>query len=411
MKILFVSEDIPYPSMGGLAKHTLTLARTLVKAGHQVDLLGGDQHPIAIAGTEGQFGGCFFGELSGHLAGWKEHSLGMFLPLKRSWLARRFARCIMRRARGYDVIHYHGHVPNVASYIPDNVNFVQTRHDQGSDCLIHTRFRDGEVCARLDPVACAGCVATRPNPLQRAVSAATVRRYRRDVAEAFQRHKTIFVSDMLRRNFSRIAGPRHWGTVVHNFVDLENLRAALATTRDAHHTGSSRVNVFVAAKLWPPKGVGFFLRTLVPHMPDYMHVTISGDGGEEQRLRSEFEGERIRFLGWCDYPTTLEITSACDAIVMPSVWEEAFGTTTLEGLLLGKPVFALDRGATPELRRYETFHRQLRLHANMESLVLDLVNYRPAPTMAPELDGRGGVEHAVQRLIEIYRAPPGAISS
>ena len=40
----------------------------LVKAEHEVDLLGGDQHPIEVAGEEGQFGGRFFGELHGHLA-------------------------------------------------------------------------------------------------------------------------------------------------------------------------------------------------------------------------------------------------------------------------------------------------------------------------------------------------------
>ena len=40
MRILLVSEDIPYPSMGGLAKHVLTLARALVKAGHEVRYTG-----------------------------------------------------------------------------------------------------------------------------------------------------------------------------------------------------------------------------------------------------------------------------------------------------------------------------------------------------------------------------------
>ncbi len=411
MRILLVSEDVPYPSMGGLAKHALNLARALAKAGHEVGFLGGNQHPIAVAGAEGEFGGRFFGELSGHLAGWKEQSLGVFLPPKRGWIARGFARRIMRRARDYDVIHYHGHFPNVASYIPINVNFVQTRHDQGSDCLIHTRFRDGEVCERLDPADCAECIAKRPNALQRAVSSAAVSRYRGEVARAFRRHKTVFVSEMLRRNFARTAGPADWGAVVHNFVDLESLRAALAATRARHREQSSKVEVFVAAKLYPPKGVTPFLRTLVPRLPGGMHVTIAGDGPDEQRLRSEFEGERVRFLGWCDYPTTLEITSACDAIVVPSVWEEGFGTTTLEGLLLGKPVFALDRGATPELRRYETFQGQLRLHADMESLVGDLMHYRPAQAIVPELDGRGGVEHAMQRLLEIYRSPPGGIRS
>lgn len=411
MRILIVSEDVPYPSMGGLAKHALVLARALVRAGNEVDFLGGNQHPIEVAGAEGQFGGRFFGELSGHLAGWKEQRLGVFLPLKRSWLARCFARRIMLRARDYDVIHYHGHIPNVASYIPKDVNFVQTRHDQGSDCLIHTRFRDGKICTRLDPADCAACIAKRPNLLQRAVSAAAVSRYRRDVARAFRRHKTVFVSEMLRRNFTRTAGPAEWGAVVHNFVDLENVRAVLAATRGRGREDGGKVEVFVAGKLWPPKGVGPFLRTLVPRMPDGMHVTIAGDGPDEQPLRSEYEGERVRFLGWRAPDETLRLAAIADVVVVPSAWEEPCATVVLEGLLLEKPTFALASGGTPELVVYARHADQLRLHANMESLVEDLVRFRPAHAIGTELGGRGGVEYAMQRLLEIYRAPPGAIRS
>ncbi len=126
MRILVVSEDIPYPNMGGLAKHALNLARALVRAGHEVDILGGDQHALEVAGDEGKFGGQFFGELNGHHAGWKELTLGMLLPPKRTWVAKRFAGTILRHAHRYDVIHYHGHVPNVARFVPAGINFIQT---------------------------------------------------------------------------------------------------------------------------------------------------------------------------------------------------------------------------------------------------------------------------------------------
>ena len=101
MRILIVSEDIPYAAMGGLAKHALNLARALVKLGHTVDILGGDQHPLAIAGPEGEFGGKFFGALSGHRAGWKERSLGVYIPFKRTWLAQRFSKIISDHAKAY----------------------------------------------------------------------------------------------------------------------------------------------------------------------------------------------------------------------------------------------------------------------------------------------------------------------
>ncbi|HVL75547.1 MAG TPA: glycosyltransferase family 4 protein [Noviherbaspirillum sp.] len=403
MRILLVSEDIPYPNMGGLAKHVLNLARALVRAGHEVDLLGGDQHPIDVCGEEGRFGGRFFGELNGHHAGWKENSLGMFVPPKRSAIARRFARIILRRAAGYDVIHYHGHVPNVGRYIPDHVNFVQTRHDQGSDCFRHTRFNSGRICASTDARDCAGCITNQPNRLQRAVSAAAVVRFRREVADSFRRHKTVFVSDMLLKNFGRTMGPGPWGTTVHNFTDrteLEKIRAAAAQLPPA-----PLFQVFIAAKLYPAKGIEPFLRAAVPRLRADMAITIAGDGPDEARLRTEFESSRVQFLGWCAPDKTLKLAAASDAVVVPSVWEEPCATTVLEGLFLGKPTFALARGGTPELAAYAAEPGQLRLHADMDSLVGDLMSFsrRAYGFAAP---GLGSADGAARHLLDIYRQPP-----
>ncbi|HYD78477.1 MAG TPA: glycosyltransferase family 4 protein [Paucimonas sp.] len=406
MRILLVSEDIPYPNMGGLAKHVLNLARALVRAGHEVDLLGGDQHPLAVAGEEGEFGGRFFGELSGHTAGWKEIRFGMFMPPRRSWLARRFARIILRRAPGYDVIHYHGHVPNVARYIPTGVNFVQTRHDHGSECIMRTRFRDGAVCASVDPADCARCRTACPNALQRAVSAVAVIRFRREVADGFGRHKTIFVSEMLRRNFARALGPGPWGEVLHNFIDVVRLEQVRAAVRPPTDGG---FHVFIAAKLYPEKGVEAFLRELSPRMPENMRLTIAGDGGDERKLRAAFVDRRIRFLGWCSPERTLELAAGAHAIVVPSIWEDPCPSTIFEGLLLGKPTFALARGGTPELAMYASSPQQLRLHDDMPSLVRDLIGFAPETAFAPPDGALGSADHAVRRLLEIYARPPGRL--
>ncbi len=403
LRILLVSEDIPYPNMGGLAKHVLTLARALVRAGHAVDLLGGDQHPITVCSDEGRFGGRFFGELNGHLAGWKEVRLGMFMPPKRRAIARRFARIILRHAPNYDVIHYHGHIPNVAHHIPQHVNFVQTRHDQGGDCFLHARFHHGGICASIDPHDCAGCITDRPNRLQRIVSTNAVTQYRNEVAEGFRRHKTVFVSDMLVRNFSRSMGPGPWGTTVHNFADrmeLERLRAAAALLPQ-----SPMFQVFVAAKLYPAKGVEPFLHALVPRLRPDMTVTIVGDGPDEAHLRERFADSRVQFLGWCSPDKTLKLAAASDAVVVPSVWEEPCATTVLEGLFLGKPTFALARGGTPELSIYAAEPGQLRLFAGMDSLVDDLVRFNRR-SYGYAKPGLGCADTAARRLLEIYRMTP-----
>jgi glycogen(starch) synthase len=403
MRILIVSEDIPYPSMGGLAKHALNLARALVRAGHEVDLLGNADNPIEVCGDEGKFGGRFFGELYGHHAGWKESSLGMYLPPKRTVIAKRFAKIILRHASAYDAIHYHGHIPNVAHFLPTDLNFVQTRHDQGSDCLQHTRFRDGKICSSSDPSECASCINQRPNILQRAVSEAAVIRFRREVADGFKKHKTVFVSDMLHQNLRRTFGPGDWGITVHNFVDrtaLEKIReaAALLPTQKG-------VQVFIAAKLYPAKGVEQFLHALVPHLPPQMRITIAGDGPDEARMRANFENSQIQFIGWCDPDTTLRLAAAASAIVVPSVWEEPCATTVLEGLFLGKPTFALRRGGTPELAAYAAEPGQLRLHDNMESLVDDLVSLDPKTRFGFAADGLGSANQAAQKLLQLYRLP------
>lgn len=405
MRILIVSEDVPYASMGGLAKHALNLARALIRVGHTVDFLGGTQHPIEIAGSEGEFGGQFIGALNGHLVGWKEQRLGVYIPYKRSWVARRFARIIAENAHGYDVVHYHGHVPNLGRYLPTGIHFIQTRHDQGSDCLQHTRYRNGAVCTSVDPVDCAGCIAKNPNALQRTISAMAVRRYRREVAESFLRYPTVFVSDMLRHNFCRTMGEQSWGTVIHNFIDPEVL--AQAASLPLRLPDAAPIEVIVAGKLYPPKGIDQFIEIFSRRELSGFRLLVVGDGPQLSSLKARFASSQVCFLGWCDPLHTLRLTAGADVVVVPSVWEEAFGSTTLEGLLLGKPTLALALGGTPELACYAAHLKQLRLHMNLNALVDDLVLFAsplpPIQSTAPRLDGTGSAALAVERLLPLYQ--------
>ena len=401
-----VSEDLPSVGMGGLARHVLSLSRALVSTGHQVDLMGNDDVAISDAGPDFTIDGRFFPELRGQFDGWKEMSLGVFVPIKRSVIARRFARAIMRRAPHYDAIHYHGHLPNIGRYIPANVNFIQTRHDQGSDCLIHTRFKRGRICRSPDERHCAECRTWEPNALQRVVSTVAVRRFRREVAESFGRHKTVFVSDLLRKNLTRSLGPGHWGVTVHNFVDSEQLKSARAPSQEITIHGPLRV--FIAAKLYPAKGVESFLEVLAIKSDHGLSIDIVGDGSDEQRLRERFPF--ARFHGWQDWQSSLRLASRAHAIVVPSVCEEACPSTVLEGLLLGKTVFALHLGGTPELAAYECGPSQLRLHSTLHELVDALVNFRPRPDYPLSPRTPTGAAEAAGKLIALYRLPIGPIA-
>lgn len=406
MRILMVSEDLPTPSMGGLARHVLALCRALIHAGHTVDLMGNDDFPITNARDGLQFGGHFFPDLQGQFSGWKEMHLGVFMPGKRSLLARQFARAIQRRAAGYDVIHYHGHLPNIAYYLPMTINFLQTRHDQGSDCLIHTRFRRDEVCTDTDPQACAACRTHQPNRLQRSISALAVRRFRHEVQSGFARHKTVFVSDLLRQNLARSFGKGVVGITVHNFVDAAQLQAVRDSVRAL--PPSERLQVFIAAKLYPPKGVGALLELLSPHLGHRIAIDIAGDGEEEARLRERYG--QVNFHGWQNIDATLKLAMRAHVIVVPSVCEEACPSTVLEGLLLGKTVFALRRGGTPELAIYASRPDQLRLHDNLEALAQALLNFHSAPDGKVAPQAPADAVHAAGRLLALYSLPPGPIA-
>ncbi len=403
MRILMVSEDLPAVGMGGLARHVLALARGLTAEGHQVDLMGNDDVTPAQAGDEFALTGQFFPELRGQFDGWKEMQLGIFMPPKRSLIARRFARAILRRAPDYDVVHYHGHLPNIAYHLPPSVNFIQTRHDQGSDCLIHIRYKRGAICVSTNPTDCAECRTWQPNLSQKMLSALAVRRFRSEVRQGFLRHKTVFVSDLLQTNLARSFGQRRWGVTVPNFVDSARLQSLRRFSGTRAH---ERRRVFIAAKLYPAKGVEAFLEALAPHLDRSLQIEIAGDGSDEQRLRARFPA--VYFHGLLNSQDTLRLTAAADAIVVPSVCEEACPSTVLEALMLGKTVFALRLGGTPELAAYQSGPDQLRLHDTMAALVDALLAFRPRPDYPFAPQAPMGVADTAGRLLALYQLPPGA---
>lgn len=405
MKILLVSEDIPEVSMGGLAKHVLILARALAEAGHQVDLLCNAEQSWDSTNPELNLPGRIFRELRGYHRGWKELTLGCFMPPRRALTSRAFARHILAHADAYDVVHYHGHVPDVGAFIPDGVNFVQTRHDQGSDCLIHLRFRAGAPCREIAPRACASCVSNSPNALQQLVSGMAVAQFRERVGTAFRRHKTIFVSDFLRRNLCRTLGgqPSDWGEVIHTFLATRDIPKL--PTRPPNR---AERRVFGAGKLYGPKGFPALFAELAPRLPEDMIVGIAGGGPDEARLRAAHNDRRYRFLGWCDFATVMRETAEADFIVMPSIWEEPCSSTVLEGLALGKPVYALNRGGPPELARYEMYPGQLRLFDDMASLAEALVAARPVDRQVDPAAFTGTVARRLPEILAVYQAPARA---
>ena len=402
-----VSEDLPTPGMGGLARHVLALSRALIADGHTVDLMGNDDYHPDDADEKMTFDGLFFPELHGQFTGWKEMSLGVFMPWKRTFMAKRFATAILRRSSGYDAIHYHGHLPNLAFHLPEHINFIQTRHDQGTDCLTHTRFKNNEVCNSIDSITCAQCRSKHPNAVQRLVSAYAVDQYRDEVKQGINRHKTIFVSRHLRSNMQRCFGSSVSGMIMHNFIDSESIRATL--TKPTNQSLSDQIQIFIAAKLYPAKGVDSFLRTLAMHAHQSLQISVAGSGPDEAALRKAFPW--VTFLGWQTGEQTLQLTNAATAIVVPSICEESCATTVLEALALGKVVFALRRGGTPELAIYTNNDSQLQLFDDMLSLVKGLLNFSIHTIKLAPSQYQSNAIQAARVLLNFYALPAGPLTT
>jgi glycosyltransferase involved in cell wall biosynthesis len=396
MKVLMVSEDLPGAQLGGLGKHVVTMANALLDAGHEVAILGRKAGDPAVCGFQGRF----IGAIALAHPNWKESQLGCFNPVKRPWFARHLATLIARHASGFDVVHYHGHLPLVGAYVDRACPFVQTRHDQGSDCLVHLRFRGGAVCDALDARACAGCIGSALGLLRQHVSAMAVDGYRDRTATAFARHKTIFVSDFLRRRFqqARPAANLRRARVIPNVVDMARLQAAGSAPEPGHIVLAGRIDI--------GKGFDEFLAAAHARLPREARITIVGDGPGRAGLARRYASAHITFTGWRDYDSTVALTARAQLCIVPSVCEEACSTTVLEALALGRPCLALARGGTPELLRYQRYPGQLQLAPTMAALVDAMAPLLAAPVPAFDVGAPFGadVRQVLPQLLDYYAA-------
>lgn len=400
LRVLLVCENIPGAALGGLARHVVALGNALIDAGHAVTLMGRIAPQLDGQAEPSGFRGPFIAGFADPVRGWKERPIGAFNPWKRPWLARQIARAIVDRAADFDVVHYHGHLPMVGRYVPEGIPFLQTRHDQGGECIVHTRFRAGEVCTTTDPRVCATCIHPAPGPLRTAISAAAVRRYRREAAQAFSVHPVVFVSRLLLDNYCRAvpAAPGLQAHVVHNFVD----EAALREVAKASSTPQAgRFVVHVAGRIDAAKGVAPLLELLLPRMPAHWRLQVYGDGPERERVAA-LRDERLVLHGHQPLVVVLAAAAASDVTIVPSVLEEACGTVILEALRLGKPCYALRRGGTPELARYGD-PGQLRLFDDLPALV-DGVLAGAEPAGVWTGGESADVRARLPELLALYRA-------
>jgi len=401
MKILLVTEDVPVNPLGGAAKHAVLLGNALIDAGHKVEMLG-RQHSTDLETNIG-FSGKLHTGIDLSKTGLKSVAMGIFNPVRQLFVAWRIWKAIkLLDYKTFDVIHYHGHITELGVLVPRHVNYVHTLHDQGSECMTMLRFRNGAPCTSKYPIDCAGCATNQPNIIQKAVSATAVVLHRYIAQKAFKRHKAIFVSDFVLRRFKEVVGNTRdlHATVIHNFTDARSMQSLLKFTSPIKPK-NSRPIVLIAGRVDATKGQAAFLEALPDSLLEKIEVRIAGDGPDLVTLKAAHEERGVIFLGWLPQEDVYKETIKADACVVPSIWEEPCGTTSLEALALGKMVFALARGGSPEQMRYCSYPNQLRLFSDMTSLAkaVSLTEFAVAPN---EVSLKTDVTERLPEILNVY---------
>jgi glycosyltransferase involved in cell wall biosynthesis len=141
--------------------------------------------------------------------------------------------------------------------------------------------------------------------------------------------------------------------VIYNGVQIPEQLPTPDARRQAKEKLGFACNEFVVAyvgRLSEEKGIRFAIEAL-PACPSEVHLVIAGEGDLrpmlEQQVLEAGLSERVHFIGYTSNPH--EVFSAADAVVVPSLWDEAFGRVVVEAMASGAVVIASAVGGMQEI--------------------------------------------------------------
>lgn len=169
----------------------------------------------------------------------------------------------------------------------------------------------------------------------------------------------IAVSNFVGERLKRRSGiPAEKVSVIHNGVDLERFRPPADKLEKAEwkrrlfNADESVTVITYIGQLTEEKGLLVYLeaiRGMLPKHEDMLFVFVGAGPLEEHLVRyiKELKNNRVRFLGFRNDAEV--ILKASDLVIVPSVWQEAFGLVIGEALACGVPVIGSRIGGIPEV--------------------------------------------------------------
>jgi glycosyltransferase involved in cell wall biosynthesis len=239
------------------------------------------------------------------------------------------------------VVHIHalsmGLSPSIALALrAEKIPYVITAHDAGWACPTGYFYHFGKAkpCA-FEPLsmACLGSQCDKRSYVHKLYKVAKmvtldyVSQLKRDAAAI------IVPSAVLHQRLrSRVPSCTPVITLLNpvNTVDLG--------PRD--HSGTRFLFV---GRIWEEKGILELLQAIGEHYP----LTVIGDGPRRAELALRYP--QVRFLGWLPPERVAQEMRDALAVILPSVYLEAFGLVVAEALALGVPVVVSDRAGAASL--------------------------------------------------------------
>jgi glycosyltransferase involved in cell wall biosynthesis len=248
-----------------------------------------------------------------------------------------------------DVVHVHNTFFMVSPSVyeacqENNIPVVQTLHNYRLLCPAATFYRNGGVCEECVTHGLLRSVQHECYRDSRAVSAAiaimlTTHRSRQTWSKGIDAY--IAISRFVRNKFVESGFPAAKIFVKPNFVDPDPGERSCPGSDYALFVG----------RLSPEKGLSTLLEAW-RKLPIAVPLLIVGDGPLRGQLAADIARgclNNIRFAGPLSRSEVYKAMKKAAFLVVPSVWQEAFGLIVAEAFACGTPVLGSRIGGIPEM--------------------------------------------------------------
>ena len=162
----------------------------------------------------------------------------------------------------------------------------------------------------------------------------------------------VFVSEFIKNKFLTNIETKH-----NNIFVLPN-----GIKRDLKNLPKKQKKILFVGRLVKEKGVQLFvdaISEIINEFTEWEYIIIGTSKAGNEKLKTNFEkkvindflklGKNAKYLGFVDNRKVKEIMNTSSILIVPSIWDDPFPLTALEGLASGQAVIASARGGLVEM--------------------------------------------------------------